>query len=537
MYGKMMDVPLTITSIMQHAKKLNRHVEIVSVTHDHDYHKETFSQAFERSAQLAHAFDAHGIAKSDRIGTLAWNDFRHFELYFAISSYGAVCHTINPRLHPEQIQFIINDAQDKLLFVDPMFLPLIAAIIDHIPTVEKIIVLDGGQTETPFTAKPCDNYESFIQDQSVDYTWPELSEYDACSLCYTSGTTGNPKGVLYHHRAIVLHSMAVAMPDAFGISRADVLLPVVPMFHVNAWGLPYVAAMTGTKLVFAGAKVGSGEVLTNLMNSEKVTVSAGVPTVWRALMDHLKTNELTIPTLTRMVVGGAACPEYIIKYFDEAQDVKIIHAWGMTEMSPLGTINNNLPSSCDDWTTEQKRQQYLKQGYPIYGVDIELEAPDGTNAPWDGETTGEIKVRGPWICDGYYNIEQSGGDWFYTGDVANIDKHGYMKIVDRIKDVIKSGGEWISSVEVENFAAAHPDVQQAAVIGIAHPKWDERPLLILVPEPGKTPDKATMDNWLQDKIAKWWLPDAVELVESLPLTATGKVSKLKLREQFSNFTF
>lgn len=533
MLGQMMSFPLTISSVMRHATTVHPRTEIVSVTHDHDRHRYTFHDCFQRAVKLANAFAGESINKGERVGTLAWNDFRHMELYFATPSYGAVCHTINPRLHPDQIRFIINDAQDQLLFIDPMFIPLIVPIQHDIPSVKRIIVLDSGQADRAALTIDNTDYESYIAGQSTHIEWPDLDENDACSLCYTSGTTGNPKGVLYSHRAIVLHSMTVAMPDAFCLSRADTLLPVVPMFHVNAWGLPFAAAMQGTKLVFVGAKVAQPDALTDLLNSEKVTLSAGVPTVWQGLQHYLTATNSTLPSVTSMIVGGSACPEYLIEYFQDAQGIQIIHAWGMTELSPLGTINRCKSVEVQSLPADKQRELELKQGYPVFGVELAVEGPDGNDQPWDGKSQGELKARGPWVCSNYFNQEES-FDWFYTGDVATIDEFGYMKIVDRIKDVIKSGGEWISSNDIEGFAAAHAEIKQAAVIGIPHPKWGERPLLIAVREEGATISAEALLQSLEGKIAKWWMPDSVIFTDQLPLTATGKISKMTLREAHKN---
>lgn len=534
MLGQMMNFPLTITSVMRHAKMTNGQQQIVSITSDHDLHRYTFNDAFGRAAKLAHFFADTGIKEGDRIATVAWNDFRHFELYFGVTSYGAVCHTINPRLHPEQLAFVINDAADKILFVDPMFIPLVNAIRDKIPTVEKIVVMSSDANCISGFESNWLLYEDAIERYSESFAWPELDENTACSLCYTSGTTGNPKGVLYSHRALVLHSMAAMSPDAFGIGKRDCVLPVVPMFHVNAWGIPYLAAMVGCKLVFAGHKVADAQTLTHLFESEQVNFSAGVPTVWKLLHDHLKATNTKLTSLNTMVVGGTAMPPHLYRYFETEHDMTIIHAWGMTEMSPLGTINHNQHSFMHDWDEEALFQQKLKQGYPVYGVELKIVDEQGENLEHDGDKTGSLLVRGPWVMESYFN-RPDGADndgWFDTGDIASIDPYGYMKITDRKKDVIKSGGEWISSVDVENAMMLHPSVGMAAVIGVTHPKWDERPLLLI--ERGSDPELSLeeVQDWLSDKIAKWWLPDDVVYVDSLPLTATGKVHKMVIRDQY-----
>jgi len=535
----MMHSQLTINAVMEHGKKLFKRNEVVSITSDHELHRCCLGDIFSRAGQLANFFQHHNIDKGERIATLAWNDFRHLELYFGISCSGAVCHTINPRLHPKQLEFIINDAEDKLLFIDVMFIDLIKPIRDALTTVEKIVVLTSDDSVIEGFSSDWLIYEQAISDHSTEFMWPELNENDACSLCYTSGTTGNPKGVLYSHRALVLHTMSVALPDVFGVSKRDVILPVVPMFHVNSWGIPYLAAMIGCKLVFAGQKVADPQVLTELLEQESVTLSAGVPTVWGLLFEYLEKKKIKLTTLKKMIVGGAAMPPHLFKYFSEQQGITLIHAWGMTETSPLGTINHIQPSFVDDWDRDAQLSQKLKQGQPPFGIDIKIVDEHGSELPWDGSTTGNLKVRGPWVIEHYFKKpETSSGDgWFDTGDISTIDEYGFMKIADRKKDVIKSGGEWISSIDIENAVMMHPSVSLAAIIGIEHPKWDERPLLVIQNNQQHKMNIASVHDWLDGKIAKWWLPNEVVYVDNIPLTATGKVHKLVLRDQFKDFCF
>lgn len=539
MIGSMMNYQLTLTSIMQHGKQINPHKEVVSITSDHDEHRCTLNDIFERSAQVANLLKSHNIKKGDRIATLAWNDFRHMELYYGIGCSGAVCHTINPRLHPDQVNFIINDASDKIVFLDVMFIDLIKAIEAELPTVKQFIVLTSDVAVVEHLGEKWTTYEDAISIYSKEFDWPELSENDPCQLCYTSGTTGNPKGVQYSHRALVLHTMAAIVPDAFSIGKNDCILPVVPMFHVNAWGIPYMAAMAGCKLVFAGSKVADPEVLARLINQEGVTLAAGVPTVWNLLAQYLQNNNLSLPSLKKLVVGGTAMPRHLYSYFQDEQNMAIIHAWGMTEMSPLGTINHIQTKEMQEWDDDVLLEQKLKQGVPVYGIELKLVNDDGNTVAWDGKTSGNLLVRGPWVVDKYFNrpdVENVNG-WFDTGDISIIDEHGYMKITDRSKDVIKSGGEWISSVDIENAMMSHPEVSLAAVIGVVHPKWDERPLLIIQNHGDAELTHDEVVTFLTGKIAKWWMPDAIAYVDAIPMTATGKMHKLKLREAFDGYTF
>ena len=540
MNGLMMDMNLSISSIVDHAERVNGDAEIVSVTADNPRHRYTYKEAFGRARQLADAMTNWGLSTGDRIATLAWNDYRHFETYYGSACAGYVCHTINPRLFPEQLVYIINHAEDRYVFVDPDFLPIVEGLADQCPTVQGWVVLapEAAMPETSLANAIC--YETLVASGSPDFQFPELDEKSACALCYTSGTTGNPKGVMYSHRSTILHAYGTMMPDALGISSRDVVLPIVPMFHVNAWGNPYACPMAGAKLVFPGSKMGDGETLAQLINEEGVTLSAGVPTVWLGLLAYLKSTGQRIDSMQRIVVGGAACPLSIMEDMD-SYGVNTSVGWGMTEMSPLGTLNASYMDR-DKYTEEEFARIRLKAGRPIFGVEMKIVDDEGKELPWDGEAFGSLKVRGPWICSSYFKLEGSDAHeesgWFETGDVATIDPDGYMAITDRTKDVIKSGGEWISSIEVENAATDHPKVAEAAVIGHYHPKWSERPLLIVVRGPGGedlTPEELL--GSLEGKIAKWWIPDAVQFVDELPHTATGKVQKVKLREIFKDYEF
>jgi acyl-CoA synthetase (AMP-forming)/AMP-acid ligase II len=538
--GLMMNTPLTINSIMDFAEKVHWDVEIVSVTSDIPLHRYTYRDAFKRVRKLANALREAGLQAGDRIGTLGWNDYRHFELYYGTTCAGQVCHTINPRLFPEQLDYIINHAENRIIFLDPAFVPILEELQEKLPSVERFIVLTDDQHMPDNTLRNAQTYESFIGQQPDTFNWPEIEEGAASGLCYTSGTTGNPKGVLYSHRATVLHCYAAAMPDCIGLSVNDCIMPIVPMFHVNAWCIPYGAAMVGAKLVLPGPKMGDAEVLHHLMESEGVTLSAGVPTVWLALLNYLSDNNKTIDSLDRILVGGSACPLMIMDEFADKYSVKVYTGWGMTETGPLGTINT-MRSDLAALPKEQVDKIRVKQGRPIYGVDLKIEDENGMELPWDGKAFGEIKVRGPWIASDYFKLENSGAHtedgWFGTGDVATVDQYGYMQITDRTKDVIKSGGEWISSIELENVAVGHPAVLEAAVIGVAHPKWTERPLLLVIIKPGERVEREELLAWFEGKVAKWWIPEDCVFVEELAHTATGKLSKKDLRAQFSGYKY
>jgi acyl-CoA synthetase (AMP-forming)/AMP-acid ligase II len=535
--GLMMDSPLLITAIMRFAQVNHAEREIVSVTEDNPRHRYTYADAFARAAQLANALSSLGIEQGDRIGTLAWNDHRHFELYYGVSCSGSVCHTINPRLFPVQIEYIVGHAEDRLIFVDPMFVPLLEQLQEKLSSVESFVVLTDIEHMPQTTLRNAVCYESFIASQPIGFDWPELDETTASSLCYTSGTTGNPKGVLFSHRATVLHAYGISLPDVMNLGQLDCVLPLVPMFHVNAWGAPYAVPMIGAKLVLPGSKMGDGAVLHELMESEGVNFSLGVPTVWLALLEHLERAGEKANSLKRICVGGAACPASIIERFRDEHDVYVHHAWGMTEMSPVGAYNT-LKAGAEKLAADELLALRLRQGRGLFGVEMQI-TDDADNAlPWDGVSFGSLKVRGNWVCSGYYKSDEKILDadgWFDTGDIATIDPEGFMQITDRSKDVIKSGGEWISSIQLENTAINHPAVAEAAVIGVAHPKWTERPLLIVVLHEEAGVGRDEMLGWFTDKVAKWWIPDDVVFVRELPHTATGKLKKIELRKQFADY--
>jgi fatty-acyl-CoA synthase len=534
--GLMMQMPLLISSLIQHADRHHGDTEIVSRRVEGDIHRYTYRDLHRRSRQMANALAALGIRMSDRVGTLAWNGYRHMELYYAVSGSGAVLHTINPRLHPEQIAWIANHAEDQALFFDLTFLPIVEAIAPHCKTIRHYVaMIDKDRMPTaPKVDLLC--YEDLVNSHSDAFDWPQFDENQASSLCYTSGTTGNPKGALYSHRSTLLHTYAIALPDSLCLSARDVVLPVVPMFHVNAWGLPYAATMTGAKMVMPGGQL-DGKSLYELFEQEKVTLSAGVPTVWQGLLAHTEANGLKFSTMNRTVIGGSACPPAMIKLFQEKYGVQVLHAWGMTEMSPVGTVGT-LKAKHLTLPPEQREAVQQKQGRVVFGVDMKIVGDDGGELPWDGKAFGDLMVRGPWVVREYFKGEGGNplkGGWFPTGDVATIDADGYMQITDRSKDVIKSGGEWISSIEIENIAMAHPAVAMAACIAAKHPKWDERPLLVVVKKPNAEVTREQLLAHYEGKVAKWQIPDDVVFVDSIPLGATGKMLKNKLREQFRDY--
>jgi fatty-acyl-CoA synthase len=536
--GQMMQMPLTISSLIRHAARHAGDVEIVSKRVEGDLHRTTWRGVERRARQLAQAMIALGTQAGDRIATLAWNGYRHVEIYYGVSGSGRVCHTINPRLFPEQIAWIANDAQDVVLCFDLTFLPLVEKLVPHLTSVRHYVAMTDRAHMPAASSIPgllC--YEELLDAQDGAYAWPELPEDTASCICYTSGTTGNPKGAVYSHRSTVLHAYGAALPDAMDCSTQDVVLPIVPMFHVNAWGIPYSAALVGAKLVMPGPHL-DGASLYQLFEEEQVTFSAGVPTVWLGLLNYMKQNGLKFSSFKRTVIGGSACPPAMMRTLQDEFGVEVIHAWGMTELSPLGTLSR-LQSKHRELPVDTKRHLLEKQGRVIYGIDMAIVDGEGHALPWDGKASGDLVVKGPWVISRYFGSDASplvsvDGEpgWFPTGDVATIDADGFMQITDRSKDVIKSGGEWISSIDLENIAMAHPSVHEAAVIALPHPKWDERPLLVVVPKPGTSPTRDELLAFYEGRIAKWQVPDDVVFVSELPHTATGKLQKLKLREQF-----
>jgi len=541
MQGLMQHHPLLISSLLTHAERHNGDGEIVSRRVEGDIHRYTWRELARRARQLANAVEALGIPQGERIASLAWNGYRHLEMYYGISGAGRVLHTINPRLHPEQIAWIVNHAEDRVLCFESTFLPIVQTIHDKCPTVKHWVMLCGAdQLPQDSGMAALMSYEAWIGRASSDYAWPALEENTASSLCYTSGTTGNPKGVLYSHRSNVLHAYAAALPDGVGLSARDAVLPVVPMFHVNAWGIPYAAALVGCKVVYPGPAL-DGKSVYELIEAEAVTLAAGVPTVWQMLLSHMQAHGLKFSSLQRTVIGGSACPPAMLRTFEEDYNVRVLHGWGMTEMSPLGTVGS-LKNKHLQQDRESQLQALQKQGRAFYGVDMKIVDANGEELPWDGHTSGELLVQGHWVLERYYKGEQNplmqdaqGSGWFPTGDVATIDADGYLQITDRSKDVIKSGGEWISSIDIENIAMAHPAVAMAACIGVPHPKWDERPIIVVTVKSGAQVTREELLAFYQGKIAKWQVPDDVVFVETIPLGATGKMLKTRLREQLAGY--
>jgi fatty-acyl-CoA synthase len=538
--GLMQTQGLMISSLLTHAARHHGSGEVVSRTHENTTHRYTWRDVEARSRRLVRVLQKLGIEAGDRVGTLAWNGYRHLEVYYAAPGMQAICHTINPRLHPDDIAYIITHAQDKVLFVDSSFAPLITAIAARISdNVHTIVMLTAPENMPEVTLAPgmtlaC--YDLLMDAADEDYVWPVFDENTASALCYTSGTTGRPKGVLFSHRSTWLHAYAIALPDVMNVGTTSRVLPVVPMFHVNAWGVPYAAPLTGASLILPGRHL-DGASMTNLLNAESVTYTAGVPTVWLGLLQHLRASGERLATVKRILTGGSAAPPLLIDAFRDEYGVAVEHGWGMTELSPLGTYNASQPARAGV-TPEQATQQMLKQGRVSPGIDMKIVDGDGKELPWDGVAFGDLMVKGPWVASAYYGEEPGSAldkdGWFATGDVATIDADGVMEITDRSKDVIKSGGEWISSITLENIAVSHPDVAEAAVIAAIHPKWDERPLLLVVPRAGRTVDPASVLALYEGKVAKWWLPDEVVVVPDLPHTATGKLLKTSLRAQYKN---
>ncbi len=537
MLGLMQDWPLLCHKIIDHAAIQHGEREVVSRSVEGPIHRTNYGEIRTRSLKVAQALQKDGYKLGDRIATLAWNTWRHLETWYGIMGIGAVYHTLNPRLFPEQIAWIMNHAEDRLVFVDLTFLPIIEAIADKVPSLEKVVVLTDDEHMPESKLPDIVSYESWLNQVDGDFQWLEFDENTAAGMCYTSGTTGNPKGVVYSHRSNVLHALFSAMPDALGLGANEAILPVVPLFHANSWGIAFTAPMTGAKLVMPGPRM-DGEGIYEMLDSEQVTFSAAVPTVWLMLLQYLEESGRKLPHMSRVVIGGAACPRTIIEKFQDNYGVTVFHAWGMTEMSPIGTIGTVKPQF-RHLEGEALLDLQEKQGYAPFGVEMKVTDDENNEQPWDGKSFGRLKVRGPAISNAYYGgdgKEQFDEDGFFdTGDVAHINEDGYMQITDRAKDVIKSGGEWISTIDLENLAVGHPEVAEAAVIGIAHPKWDERPLLIIVKKQGCDPKGEDILAFMKGKIAKWWMPDAVSFVEEIPHTATGKIQKTELRKQFSNY--
>ncbi|MEJ8567336.1 long-chain-fatty-acid--CoA ligase [Elongatibacter sediminis] len=536
MLGLMQDWPLLVSRILDHAALNHGEREIVTRSVEGPIRRYTLADLRRRSLRVAKALERDGVESGDRIATMAWNTDRHVEAWFGIMGMGAVCHTLNPRLFADQLVYIVNHAEDRIVFVDLTFVPVLQAVADQLPTVEKYIVLTDAEhmPETPLRGAV--DMETWLEGVDEDYAWKQFDENTAAALCYTSGTTGHPKGVLYSHRSNVLHGMMCNQPDVLGLTSLDTILPVVPMFHANAWAIAYSAPAAGAKMVLPGAGM-DGASLYELLDTEQVTNSAAVPTVWLGLLQYLDQEQKKLPYLNRLLIGGAACPPVLIRRFEEDFGVEVCHGWGMTEMSPVGTTGKMKQATMGlDHEAQLKLKE--KQGRTPFMVEMKVVDSDGAEQPRDGESFGHLLVRGPAIASAYFRHDEDILDadgWFDTGDIATIDELGYMQITDRDKDVIKSGGEWISSIEVENVAVGCPGVAEAAVIGLPHPKWSERPLLIIVREPGSEVGKDEVLAYLDGKIANWWMPDDVAFVDEIPHTATGKISKLDLRRQFADF--
>jgi fatty-acyl-CoA synthase len=545
MQGLMQHSALTVDTILDHAKRWHGDREVVTRSVEGPIVRTTYGQIHDRAKRLSNALIGMGVRVGDRVATLAWNSGRHMEAWYAIMGIGAVCHTLNPRLHPEQIAWIINHAEDRIIFVDLTFVPILEAILAHCPSVEHVVIMTDKTHMPPFQIKGvptmkwqgAHTFETLIDGNSADCAWGGFDENTAAGLCYTSGTTGDPKGVLYSHRSNYIHTLVGLQADVLGVSATDTVLPVVPMFHANAWGIAFAGPASGAKLVMPGARM-DGAAIYELIVSEGVTFSAAVPTVWQMLLTHLRENNLTIPTVKRVMIGGSAVPESLIRAFHDEFGIEVIQGWGMTETSPIGTISI-LPPELAALPYDESMKWRVKQGMPPLGVELKLKNYAGQEMPHDGTTYGRLMIKGPTISGAYFKGE--GGDildhegFFDTGDVSTIDEHGFMQITDRAKDVIKSGGEWISSIEIENIAVGHPRVELAAVIGAAHPKWDERPVLIVKLKPGEAQNKQEHLDFLQGKIAKWWMPDDVVFVDDIPLGATGKIDKKLLRERLKDY--
>jgi 3-(methylthio)propionyl---CoA ligase len=539
MLGLMQDWPMLLHRIIDHAAKFHGGRKIITRSVEGPIVETNYRDIRARSLQVAQRLEKDGIKLGDRVATLAWNTWRHLECWYGIVGIGAIYHTVNPRLFPDQIVWIVNHAQDRLMFVDLTFVPLLEKIAGRLPSIERYVVLTDAAHMPETTLKNAVAYEDWIGEVDGDFTWRQFDENTAAGMCYTSGTTGNPKGVLYSHRSNVLHAFIAALPDSKGIRSADVVMPVVPMFHANCWSLAFSTPMVGATLIMPGAKM-DGPSIYELLDTYKVTFTAAVPTVWLMLLQDLEKTGGKLPYLKRVVIGGSACPRAMTKTFQDNYGVEVVHAWGMTEMSPLGSLCTLKPEYAA-LSGEAKLDVQMKQGHPPFGVDMKISDDEGNDVPWDGKSFGRLKVRGPAVARSYFKGEGNEAfeddNWFDTGDVATMDPYGYMQITDRAKDVIKSGGEWISTIDLENLAVGHPKVAEAAAIGVAHPKWGERPLLVVVLKKGESAARDDILAYMQGKIAKWWLPDDVVFADDIPHTATGKIQKITLRQRFKDYRF
>ena len=536
MLGLMQDWPLLCHRIIDHAALNHGERQVVSRSIEGPIHTTNYREIRTRALRVAQRLERDGVKMGDRVATLAWNSWRHLECWYGIMGIGAVYHTVNPRLFPDQIAWIVNHAEDRVMFVDLTFLPILEKLADKLKLIERYVVLTDAAHMPATPLRNAVAYEEWLAETDGDFAWKDFDENTAAGMCYTSGTTGNPKGVVYSHRSNVLHSLMAAQVDAMGVSSRDVIMPVVPMFHANCWGLALTSPMVGATLVMPGAKL-DGLSIYELLDTCRVSFTAAVPTVWLMLLQHLESNDLKLPHLRKVVIGGSACPRAMTQKFQEVYDVEVCHAWGMTEMSPLGTLGSLKPEY-DCLSGEERLDIQMKQGHPPFAVEMKITDDDNRELPRDGKTFGRLKVRGPSVARAYFKESEGVLDadgFFDTGDVGTLDRHGYLNITDRSKDVIKSGGEWISSIELENFAVGHPKVAEAAVIGIRHPKWDERPLLVIVLKDGQAATKDELLSFLDGKVAKWWMPDDVAFVREIPHTATGKILKTALRLQFKDY--